>query len=160
MFGGDGLWDFIHKHQDCLEHLEGLFHDLMMMVENVVERLNSKLLVWMMALEGTQDSLIIIPDSLPPIPILAPGGNLLVEIEDGTDNTAVQVIVEDQAEGKVRRRVTIEEGGVFGVVGELYEEGEDIMDILRRVEVWDAEIPHYPEVPSYDNPNYIPDRQV
>ena len=124
-----------------------------------VERLNSELLVWVMALEGTQDSLIIIPDSPPPIPILAPGGNLLVEIEDGTDNTAVQVIVEDQAEGRVRRRVKIEEGGVFGVAGELYEEGEDIMDVLRQVEAWDAEIPQYRPAPSYDNPNYIPDVQ-
>ena len=42
-----------------------------------------------------------------------------------------QAITEDQAEGAGRRRVTIEEGGVFGVAGEFYEEGEDIMDVLR-----------------------------
>ena len=68
--------------------------------------------------------------------------------------------MEDQAEGVVRRRVTIEEGGVFGVAGELYKEGEDIMDVLRRVKVRDAEIPRYPAAPDYDDLNYIPDRQV
>ena len=44
-------------------------------------------------------------------------------------------------------------------MGEEYEDGEDIMDVLRRVEVWDNEIPRYPEAPSYDDLNYIPDIQ-
>ena len=135
MFGRDGLWNFICDHQDHLEHLEGLFYDLMMIVENAVgrivmmmesyrrdlcqvERLNSELLVQVMALEGTWDSPIIIPDSPLPIPIPAPGGNLLVEIEDGSDDAAAQAIVEDQVEGAGRRRVMIKEGGVFGVAGE------------------------------------------
>ena len=112
-----------------------------------------------MVLEVTQDHLIIIPDSPLPVPIPAPGGNLLVKIDDGVDDEAVQAIAEDQAEGVVRRRVMIEEGGVFGVVGEFYEEGEDIMDVLRRVEVWDTKIPQYRLAPSYDDLNYIPDRQ-
>ena len=47
------------------------------------------------------------------------------------NDVAVQVITEDQVEGWVRRRVMIEEGGVFGVAREFYEEGEDIMDVLR-----------------------------
>ena len=148
MFGRDGLWNFIHDHQDWLEHLEEQFQDLVMMTENAVERLsiasesycqdlhqverlNSELLAWVMALEATWDHLIIIADSPPPIPIPAPGGNLLVEIKDGTNNAAVQVIAEDQVEGRVRRRMMIEEGGVFRVAGEFYEEGEDIMDVLR-----------------------------
>ena len=25
IFGGDGLWNYICDHQDCLEHLEGQF---------------------------------------------------------------------------------------------------------------------------------------
>ena len=79
-----------------------------------VERLNGELLVWVMALEATWDHLIIIPDSPPLILIPAPGGNLLVEINDGTDDAVAQAIAEDQAEGVVRRRVMIEEGGVFG----------------------------------------------
>ena len=37
--------------------------------------------------------------------------------------------------------MTIEEGGVFRVAGEFYEEGEDLIDVLRQVEVQDAEIP-------------------
>ena len=101
----------------------------------------------------------MIPDSLLPIPILAPRGNLLVEIDDGVDDKRVQAIAEDQAEGVVRRRVMIKEGGVFGVAGEFYEEGEDIMDVLRQVEVWDTKIPQYRLAPSYDDLNYIPDRQ-
>ena len=123
-----------------------------------VEWLNSELLVWVVALEATWDYPIIIPDSPPPIPILAPGGNLLVEIDDGVDDEWAQAIAEDQAEGVVRRRVMIEEGGVFRIAGEEYEDGEDIMDVLHRVEAWDQEIPRYPPVPGYDNP-YIPDVQ-
>ena len=115
--------------------------------------------MWVTALEGTQDSPILIPDSLELIPIPAPGGNLLVEIEDSTDDVAVQAIMEDQVEGVGRRRVMIKEGGIFRVVGELYEEGEDIMDVLRRVEAWDAEIPQYRAPLGYDDPDYIPDVQ-
>ena len=76
-----------------------------------VERLNSEPLVQVMALEGSQDHPIKISDSLAPILIPAPGGNLLVEIDDGIDNEAAQVITEDQVEAG-GRRVTIEEGGV------------------------------------------------
>ena len=112
-----------------------------------------------MVLEGTRNSLIIIPDSPLPIPIPAPGGNLLVEIVDRTDDVAAQANVEDQAE-RVGRRVMIKEGGVFRVAGELYEEGEDIMDVLWRVEAHDTEVPQYLEAPGYNNPNCIPDRQV
>ena len=53
----------------------------------------------------------------------------------------------------------IEEGGVFGVTGELYEEGEDIMDILWRVEAQDNEIPRYRPPPSY-NDKYVPNHQA
>ena len=83
----------------------------------------------------------------------------MVEIDNGVDNEVAQTIAEDQAEGRVRRRVMIEEGRVFWIAGEEYKEGEDIMDVLRRVEVWDTEIPQYPEAPSYDDPNYISDVQ-
>ena len=44
----------------------------------------------------------MILDSPAPIPIPPPVlglGSVLVEIEDGTDDAAVQAIVEDQAEG-------------------------------------------------------------
>ena len=124
-----------------------------------VERLNGELLVQVMALEGTWDSLIIVPDSPPPIPIPAPGGNLLVEIVDGTDNEVVQAITKDQVEGVVRKRMTIKEDRVFGVAGEFYKEGEDLMDVLRQVEVWDAEIPRYRAPLDYDDLSFIPDIQ-
>ena len=124
-----------------------------------VEWLNSELLVWVVALEATWDHPIIIPDSPPPIPILAPGGNLLVEIDDGTNNAVAKAITEDQVEGVVRRRVMIEEGGVFGVAGEFYEEGEDIMDVFRWVKAQDAEIPQYRAPLDYEDPNFIPDVQ-
>ena len=123
-----------------------------------MERLNSELLVQVTVLEATWDHPIIIPDSPPPIPIPAPGGNLLVEIDDRTNDAAVQVIAEDQAEGVVRR-VMIEEGGVFGVTGEFYEEGEDLMDVLHQVEAQDTEIPRYRLALDYNDPNYIPDVQ-
>ena len=113
-----------------------------------VERLNGELLVWVMVQEGSCDHPIIIPDSPPPIPILAPGGQLLVEINDGVDNKVVQVIMEDQGERR----------GVWDCQ-ELYEEGEEIMDVLRQVEVQDTKILRYPQPPNYDNPNYIPDVQ-
>ena len=123
--------------------------------------LTNELLVQMMALEGTCEDPILILDSLAPIPIPPPGldpGSVLVEIVDGMDDVAVQAIAEDQVE-RVGRRVTIEEGGVFDVTGELYEEGENIMDILRRVEAQDREIPRYPAAPDYNDLNYIPDVQ-
>ena len=81
-----------------------------------------------------------------------------MEINNGTNDAAAQVITEDQAEGVVRRRVIIEEGGIFGVAGEEYEDGEDIEDVLRRVEAQDREIPRYPPVLGYDDP-FIPDVQ-
>ena len=127
-----------------------------------VERLNSELLRQVAALEHIQGNLIIILDSpelvLVPPPGLGPG-SMLVEIDDGVDDEWAQAIAEDQAEGVVRRRVMIEEGGVFGIMGEEYEDGENIMDVLRRVEAQDNEIPRYPPAPGYDTPNYIPDVQ-
>ena len=91
--------------------------------------MNSELLIWVTVLEGCQDHLIEIPDSPAPIPIPAPGGNLLVEIMDRTDNDAVQAIVEDQVEAGVIRVMRVE-GRVFGITREIFEEGEDIIDVL------------------------------
>ena len=45
------------------------------------------------------------------------------------------------------------------MAGEFYEEGEDIMDVLQRVEAWDTKIPRYTQPPNYDDLNYIPDVQ-
>ena len=82
-----------------------------------------------------------------------------MEIDDGVDNKAAQAIAEDQAEGVVRRQVLIRDGGAFGVAREFYEEGEDLMDVIHRVEAWDAEIPRYRLALDYNDLNYIPDVQ-
>ena len=34
------------------------------------------------------------------------------------------------------RRVTRAEGGEFGIMGEIYEEGEDIMDVVSTQYLW------------------------
>ena len=171
---------FIWDHQDCLEQLEDQLSDMIMITNNTVGRLtvakesyrwdlrqverpNSSLLRWVVALEHGQGNPIIIPDSPELVLVPPPGGlgpgSILVEINDGVDDEWNQAVVEDQAEGVVRRRVMIEEGRVFGIAREEYEDGEDIMDVLYRVEAWDQEIPRYPPVPGYDDP-YIPDHQV
>ena len=113
-------------------------------------------------LEVTRDHLLEILDSPVPVPVPPPvlgPGSVLVEINDGVDDAWAQAIAEDQAEGVERRRVTIKEGGVFGVTRELYKEGKDIMDVLQRVEAWNAEIPRYRPPPLYDD-KYVPDHQA
>ena len=127
-----------------------------------MERLNSELLVQVAALKHGRGNLIRInsPELIPVPPLGGLGpGSVLVEIVDDVDDERNQAIAEDQVEGVVRRRVTIEERGVFRIVGEEYEDGEDVEDVLCRVEARDREIPRYPQVPDYDDPNYIPDVQ-
>ena len=53
-----------------------------------------------------------------------------MEINDGVDDERAQAITEDQAERVVRRRVMIEEGGVFGITGEEYKGGEVPVGLL------------------------------
>ena len=90
MFRGNGLQNFIHDHQDRLEHIEGQLGDLTIMVDHTihrqditlesyhqdlwqVERLNSELLVWVAALEHSRGNLILI-DSPELIPVPPLGG--------------------------------------------------------------------------------------
>ena len=127
-----------------------------------VEAINANLMRQMVALEHGWGNPIIVPDSPKPVPVPPPcglgPGSVLVEIDDGVDDEWNQAIAEDQAEGVVRRRVTIEEGNVLGIVREEFEEGETVLDILHQVDAQDQEISRYPPVPGYDNP-YIPDIQ-
>ena len=60
----------------------------------------------------------------------------MVEIIDGTNNKVVQMAAEDQVEGQVLQ-VADKEARVLGVEGEIFEEGKDILDVLRRVVVSD-----------------------
>ena len=176
MFGGDGLCQFIQDHQDHLAQVEDQLGNLIMMMDWTcqdlqitnqvlnqdvvqIERLMDKHLVRVMVLEGTQGNLIEIPNSPALIPVPPPGGNLLVEIIDGMDDEVAQVIIEDQVEGQ-GLRVEGEEVRDLGVEGEVFEEGEDMLDVLRWMVARDQEILRYPEPPHYDDLNYIPDRQV
>ena len=84
--------------------------------------------------------------------------SVLIPIDD-VDDERNQMIAEDQvriAEGRLR--VTVEQAGEWGVEGELYEEGETMLDVLHRVEARDDEVPRYPPVLGYDDP-YVPDVQ-
>ena len=53
-----------------------------------------------------------------------------------------------------------EKGGAFGINREIFEEGEDVMDVLCQVAVRDQEILRYTQPLNYDDLNYIPDRQI
>ena len=68
--------------------------------------------------------------------------------------------MEDQAEAGNMFQVEGEEVRVLGVEGEIFKEGEDMLDILRQVVARDQKIPRYPKPPWYNDLNYIPDRQV
>ena len=54
----------------------------------------------------------------------------MVEIVDGMNDDMVQVIMENQAEVNMLW-VAGEEVRVLGVEGEIFKEGEDVLDILR-----------------------------
>ena len=84
----------------------------------------------------------------------------MVEIIDGTDNDVVQAVAEDQVKVVVVNWMAGKEVRVLGVEGEIFKEGEDMLDILCRVVARDQEIPRYLNPLRYDDLNYIPDRQV
>ena len=176
-FGGDGLQDFIQDHQDCLECLEGQLGNLTTITNQTVERLliynesyrqnlcrveevNVGLLRRVVALEHGWGNPILVLDSSEPVPVPPPAGlglgSVLVLIND-VDDDWNQAITEDQVEA-VGRRVIGEEGREWGIIGEEYEDGEDVGDVLCRIEARDWEIPRYPPVPGYNDP-YIPDVQ-
>ena len=95
-----------------------------------------ELLVRVTVLEGTQGNTIKIPDILAPIPIPPPESNLLVKIVDVMDDKVAQVITKDWAEGQMLQ-VEGEEVRVLGIEGEIFKEGEDMLDILKQVVVRD-----------------------
>ena len=100
-----------------------------------MERLVDKLLIRVTVLEGWEGNLIEIPNSLVPILIPPPGGNILVEIVDGMDDEAVQAVVEDQAEAGVLQ-VTGVEARTFRIEGEIFE-GKDMYNVLCQVVIRD-----------------------
>ena len=95
-----------------------------------------------MVLEGQRDSPIEIPDSPVLIPILLPARQLLVLIEE---------LNPEEEEG-----INLDE--VFcPLPGEEFEEGETILDVLRRRNLRGDEVPVYEEALAYDDPGYISD---
>ena len=179
-FGGDGLQNFIRDHQEELERLSHQVENLTTMTNEAVRRLqvgqeqqqadlrmveavNAELLRQVVALEHGRDNPIVILDSpeavlvRPPF-VLGPG-SVLILIDD-VDDERNQMIAEDQARvEEERQRLTAEQVGEWeGLVGEEYEDGETMDDVLRRVEARDVEVPRYPPVPGYDNP-YVLDVQ-
>ena len=179
-FGGDGLQNFIRDHQDELERLSHQVENLTTMTNEAVRRLqvgqerqrvdlwmveavNAKLLRRVAALEHGRDNPIVIPDSPEALPVRPPfvlgPGSVLIPIDDDVDDERNQMITEDQARVAERQRLTTEQAGEWeGLVGEEYEEGETMEDVLRRIEARDAEVPRYPLVLGYDDP-YVPDVQ-
>lgn len=90
-----------------------------------------------------------------PIPVPPPGGNLLVEIQDGTDDEVNQVVAENLAEGEGWLEGA--EAEELGLLGEVFQDGETILDVLWRVNARENEIPCYPNLPNYYDPGYISD---
>ena len=131
----------------------------------MAEAVNAELLRRVAALEHGRDNPIVIPDSPEALPVWPPfvlgPGSVLIPIDDDVDDERNQMIAEDQARlAEGRLRLTAEQAGEDweGLVGEEYEEGETMEDILQRVEGRDGEVPRYPPVPGYDDP-YVPDVQ-
>ena len=131
----------------------------------MAEAVNAELLRRVAALEHGRDNPIVIPDSPKALPVRPPfvlgPGSVLIPIDDDVDDERNQMIVEDQARlAEGRQRLTAEQAGADweALVGEEYEEGETMEDILRRVEGRDVEVPRYPPVPGYDDP-YVLDVQ-
>ena len=150
-FGGDGLQNFIHDHQEELERLSHQVENPMTMTNEAVRRLqvgqerqrrdlqrveevNVELLRRVAALEHGQGNPIKIPDSpealaVPPLFVLGPG-SVLIPIDD-VDDERNQMIAKDQARmAEERQRLTVEQVGEWGLEGEEYEDGETMEDIL------------------------------
>ena len=130
-----------------------------------VEEVNTELLRRVAALEHGRENPIVIPDSPEALPVRPPfvlgPGSVLIPINDDVDDKRNQMITEDQARlAEGRQRLTAEQTGEDweGLVGEEYEDGETMEDVLQRVEARDVEVPRYPPVPGYDDP-YVPDVQ-
>ena len=129
----------------------------------MAEAVNAELLRRVAVLEHGRNNPIEIPDSPEALPVRPPfvlgPGSVLIPIDD-VDDDRNQMIAEDQARmAEERQRLPAGQAGTWEtLVGEEYEDGETMEDVLRRVEARDAEVPRYPPVPRYDDP-YVPDVQ-
>jgi len=97
------------------------------------------------ALEGHQDNPIEIPDSPVPLPIR-------IHIDDAHRLVPIEELVLDSEEDQ---GVDLE---VFRVrPGEEYADGETILDVLRRRNAREEEVPEYVAPPDYNDPGYVSD---
>jgi len=100
------------------------------------------------ALEGRQDNPIEIPDSPVPLPVR-------IQIDDAHRLVPIEELVPD-SEGEEDGGVDLEE--VFQVrPGEEYVDGETILDVLRRRNAREEEVPEYVAPPDYNDPGYVSD---
>jgi len=102
-----------------------------------------ELLVWVTALEGRRDSLIEIPDSPIPIPVPLPAKHQLIPIKGMAPLEEVFRVLEG------------EDAYELGVEGEIFEDGETILDVLQRRNLRGDEVPLYEQPPDYNNLGYI-----
>ena len=112
-----------------------------------------ELLVQVMALEDRRDSLIEILDSPILIPIPLPRGYQLIpikELDPASDDNTAFAIMEDQAQ-----QLEGEEAQELRVEGEVFEDGEMILDVLQRRNLRGDEVPEYKDPLEYNNPGYI-----
>ena len=170
-FGGTALRDFMLDHEERLAEVESFpgimdghlwdlqrrdwiqqdgICDLRGLVDQLLERVT--------VLEGRRDTPIEIPDSPVPLPIhiLLPVEHQLVPIEelnpDSGEDKELWAIAEDQA--RVLEGRDAEE---LGLEGELFVDGENILDVLRRRNLRGDEVPEYEEPPEYNDPGYTSD---
>ena len=130
--------------------IETLIADVWRKTEQIdrLQILVDELLTRITVLEGRVDHPIEIPDSPVPLPvrIIVDNAHHLVPIEE---------LVLD-SEGEEELGVDLEE--VFQVrPGEEYVDGETILDVLRRRNVWAEEVPEYEDPLEYHDPGYTSD---
>jgi len=130
--------------------IETLIADVWRKTEQIdrLQILVDELLTRITVLEGRVDHPIEIPDSPVPLPvrIIVDNAHHLVPIEE---------LVLD-SEGEEELGVDLEE--VFQVrPGEEYVDGETILDVLQRRNVWAEEVPEYEDPLEYHDPGYTSD---
>jgi len=108
-----------------------------------------QLLTRVTVLEGRRDSPIEILESpvALPVRILLPAKHRLVPIED---------LGPEEEEEEEDGGVDLDE--VFHLLpGDVWVEGEDILDVLRRRNLVGDAVPEYEEPPEYNNPGFVLD---
>ena len=122
-----------------------------------LERLVDELLERVTVLEGRQDNPIEIPDSSTPLPIrividdahrLVPIEELVPSSEDGEEGVNLDEVFQVNPDLEEIYRVR---------PGEAFEEGEMILDVLRRRNARAEEVPKYVDPPAYNDPGYTSD---